>query len=228
VAGLQHCLNELLAMGAGPARDQAQWRRFRAEIPEIHLQEIEGRKAIAPAESWAMKKNSENGLLYPVFPFRLFGLGLGSADLVDWTMQHRTNKDAFNHKCWTQDQIHWAYAGNAAEAREGLIHRFRHASTQCRFPLYGSAGPDSCPDFDHFGSGSTALQRMLVQEAGDKILLLPAWPMTWDAHFKLHLAKNTVISGRVVDGKLTRWTVDPITRKRDVVVYEPQPVSSDP
>ncbi|UCD51461.1 MAG: hypothetical protein JSW27_02290, partial [Phycisphaerales bacterium] len=165
-------------------------------------------------------------LLYPVFPFPRFGLGLGTQDIVEWTMQHRTHKNAFNYKCWTQDQIHWAYAGNAAEAKEGLVHRFRHASTQCRFPLYGSAGPDSCPDFDHFGSGSTALQRMLVQEAGDKILLLPAWPAEWDADFKLHLARRTVISGKVKAGELVTWHIEPNSRREDVRVYEPQRTSS--
>ena len=170
-----------------------------------------------------MKKNSENGMLYPVFPFRRFGLGLGSQDIVDWTMQHRTYKNRFNYKCWTQDQIHWAYAGNAEEAKAGLEHRFRHASPQCRFPLYGSEGPDSCPDFDHFGSGSTALQRMLVQEAGNKILLLPAWPAAWDADFKLHVARNTVIQGTVKDGALTQWSINPAARRSDVVVYRPQP-----
>jgi len=228
VAGLQHCLDELLAMKAGSPKDQANWNRFRQEIPDVHLHEIEGRTAIAPAKSWAKKKNSENGELYPVFPFRCFGLGLGTADIVDWTMQHRTLKNAFGYKCWTQDQIHWAYAGNAAEAQDGLIHRFRNASTRCRFPLYGSQGPDSCPDFDHFGSGSTALQRMLVQEAGDKILLLPAWPADWDADFKLHLAKETVISGKVVSGKLVEWNIEPATRRNDVTVYQPQPVPIRP
>ncbi|MCP4455567.1 MAG: hypothetical protein GY809_29255, partial [Planctomycetes bacterium] len=206
VAGLQHCLDELLALKAGSTKDRTHWRRFRAEIPDVHVHEIEGRTAIAPAEQWSVRKNAENGLLYPVFPFRLFGLGLGTEDIVDWTMQHRTNKNAFNHKCWTQDQIHWAYAGNAAEARDGLVHRFSHASPQCRFPLYGSQGPDSCPDFDHFGAGSTALQRMLVQEACDKILLLPAWPEDLDVDFKFHLAKNTVIKGKVKDGKL-EWQI---------------------
>lgn len=228
VAGLQHCLDELLAMKAGSPDDQANWTRFRNEIPDVHLHEIEGRTAIAPARSWAKKKNSENGELYPVFPFRRFGLGLGTADIVDWTMQHRTLKNAFGYKCWTQDQIHWAYAGNAVEASEGLVHRFRDASPLCRFPLYGSEGPDSCPDFDHFGSGSTALQRMLVQEAGDKILLLPAWPANWDADFKLHLAGKTVISGRVADGKLVDWNIEPAVRSRDVIVHQPQPIPVRP
>ena len=223
VAGLQYCLDELLTMKVGTKEDHANWHRFRAEIPEISLHEIDGRTAIAPAEIWKEpKKNTENGELYPVFPFRCFGLGLGSADIVDWTMKHRTHKNYFGYKCWTQDQIHWAYAGRADEAKDGLVHRFRHASTQCRFPMYGSAGPDSCPDFDHFGSGSIALQRMLVQEAGDKILLLPAWPTDWDVDFKLHLAKGTVISGKVCDGKLMDWTIKPSKRKKDVIVYQPQ------
>ncbi|MDP6634355.1 MAG: DUF5703 domain-containing protein [Phycisphaerae bacterium] len=222
IAGLQFCLDELLAMKAGTDEDQKNWRRFRAEIPPVFLLEIDGRKVIAPAREWQVKKNAENGLLYPVFPFRCFGLGLGTKDIVAATMQHRTHKNAFGYKCWTQDQIHWAYAGNAAEASEGLIHRYRNASKQCRFPLYGSARPDSCPDLDHFGAGSTALQRMLVQEAAGKILLLPAWPSDWDADFKLHLEKKTTISGKVVDGKLVNWSIDPVARRKDVVVYKPQ------
>ena len=230
VAGLQHCLDELLAIGAGTAEDQANWKRFRNEIPEVHLHEIEGRMAIAPARSWEKKKNSENGELYPVFPFRRFGLGFAaeSRDIVDWTMQHRTLKNAFGYKCWTQDQIHWAYAGNAAEAQDGLVRRFQNASPLCRFPLYGSEGPDSCPDFDHFGSGSIALQRMLVQEAGDKILLLPAWPASWDADFRLHVAQQTTISGKVTDGKLVEWTIEPAARRNDVIVYEPQAIPERP
>ncbi len=228
VAGLQFCLDELLALKAGTPADQAAWRRFRAEVPPIHLRDIDGRKAIAPAREWKLRRNSENGELYPVFPFRCFGMGLGTKDIVAWTMKHRMLKNAFGYRCWTQDQIHWAYAGNAAEASDGLVHRYRSASTECRFPMYGRSGPDSCPDFDHFGAGSTALQRMLVQEAGGKILLLPAWPADWDVDFKLHLERRTTIRGRVVGGKLTDWSVDPPTRRKDVVVHEPQKVPARP
>ncbi len=226
IGGLQFCLDELLTMKAGTNEDQADWRRFRSEIPPIFLRDIEGRKAIAPAREWKVRKNAENGELYPVFPFRCFGLGLGTKDIVEWTMKHRMLKNAFGYRCWTQDQIHWAYAGNGVEASDGLVHRFRSASTECRFPMYGKSGPDSCPDFDHFGAGCTALQRMLVQEADGKILLLPAWPSDWDVDFKLHLEKKTVISGKVVEGTLTGWSVEPATRKKDVVVYKPQEASS--
>jgi len=99
-----------------------------------------------------------------------------------------------------------------------LTHRFRHASTQCRFPVYGSQGPDSCPDFDHFGAGSTALQRMLLQYDGDKILLFPAWPIEWDVNFKLHAPKNTVIEASLKNGKLEILKVTPASREKDIIV----------
>jgi hypothetical protein len=222
IAGLQFCLDELIKMEAGTNKDIEYWKRFRAEIPPVFLHKINGRKAIAPAYEWEMKRNSENGELYPVFPFPLFGLAHGTEDIVEWTMENRTHQNSFDYKCWTQDQIHWAYAGKAKEAQEGLVHRYRHASTQCRFPVYGSQGPDSCPDFDHFGAGSIALQRMLVQEVDGKILLLPAWPKDWDVNFKLHLSGNTVVSGKVVNGELADWSVMPVTRTKDVIVHKTQ------
>jgi len=222
VAGLHYCVDGLLELNVGSDADRVNWKRLKKALPEVHMQKIKGRTAIAPAEEWSKKMNAENGELYPVFPFRLFGMGHGTEDIVEWTMKHRTNPDRFDFKCWTQDQIHWAYAGNALEAQEGLIERFSHASTQCRFPLYGVRQPDSAPDFDHFGSGSTALQRMLVQEVGDKIHLLPAWPADWDANFKLHLSKQTIISGEVVNGELKEWHIYPESRSKDVISYQPQ------
>jgi len=218
IAGLQFSLDHLLSMDAGTASDKVEWERFRNEIPPVHLHKIKRRLAIAPGEEFKMKKNSENGELYPVFPFRLFGLAQGSEDIVEWTMKHRSNKDSFDHKCWTQDQIHWAYAGNAKEAKEGLVHRFRHASTQCRFPVYGSQSPDSCPDFDHFGAGTTALQRMLIQYDQEKILLFPAWPEEWDVEFKLHAPQNTVIEAAMKEGKVEIISVSPESRKADIIL----------
>ena len=218
IAGLQFCLDELIKMDAGTEADKKEWQRFRTEIPPVHLHKIKRKTAIAPAQEYKMKKNSENGELYPVFPFRLFGVVQGTEDIVEWTMENRTNKNSFDYKCWTQDQIHWAYAGNAKEAQDGLIHRFRHASTQCRFPVYGSQSPDSCPDLDHFGAGSTALQRMLVQYDGEKILLFPAWPADWDVDFKLHVPGNTTVEAKLIDGKVEVLNVTPLSRKDDIVV----------
>jgi hypothetical protein len=63
---------------------------------------------------------------------------------------------------------------------------------------------------------------MLVQEARDKILLLPAWPSSWDAEFQLHVSGGTVVSGKVEGGVLTHWDINPESRRKDVVIYEPQ------
>ena len=216
IAGLRFCMDQLLAMNAGTPEDQANWRRFRSQIPEVPLQTFDGLKAIAPADKWEKQQNSENGELYPVFPFRCFGLGSGTEDIVTNTMNHRSQKDASGGGCWTQDQIDWAYAGNATEAAKGLVRRFRIASTMVRFPMFGREGPDSCPDFDHFGSGAIALQRMLIQEDNGKILLLPAWPKNWDVDFKLHAMKNTTIEGVVKNGVLIRLKVIPQSRRKDV------------
>ncbi len=220
IAGLRFCLDELLAMKAGSAQDQAHWTKFRSEIPEVPLQSLDGRLAIAPAEKWAKKKNWENGELYPAFPFRMYGVGNGNSAILNWTMKNRTCVDAFSSGCWSQDQIDWAFAGNATEAANGLVRRFRTASSTCRFPLFGAEGPDSCPDFDHFGAGSIALQRMILQEVPGKIILLPAWPKNWDVSFKLHAMKNTTVQGKVKNGKIVQLVVTPKSRTKDVVFGE--------
>ena len=222
LAGLLHCLDQLVDMKVGTDADKKQWKRFKSEIPPIKIIGKGAKKYIAPAYEWKKKMNFENGALYAVFPFTLYGLVHGSEAIVSETMKHRVAKNAFGFKCWTQDQIDYAYAGNARDASNGLVTRFRHASTQVRFPIYGSAGPDSCPDLDHFGSGSVALQRMLVQEGNGKILLLPAWPSKWDVDFKLHLSRKTVIKGTVKNGKLVNWSITPLSRKKEVVIMKPQ------
>jgi alpha-L-fucosidase 2 len=220
IAGLRFCMDELLAMKVGTVADQTRWRKFRGEIPEVPLQTIEIRQAIAPADKWEKLHNSENGELYPVFPFRCYGVGLRTGDIVTWTMKHCTNKDALGGGCWSQDQIDWAYAGNAAEAARGLVRRARIASTMVRFPLFGREGPDSCPDLDQFGSGAIALQRMLVQDALGKILVLPAWPKNWNVKFKLHAMQNTTVEGEVKDGKIIHLKVTPESRRKDVTFGE--------
>ena len=222
VAGLRFCLDGLLAMKAGSADDQAGWQKFRQEIPDLPTQIIDGKTALAPADTWALKHNSENAELYPVFPFRCVGLAEDSTDLAEWTTKHRVVKDGSRGGCWTQDQIDWALAGDATQAAKGLERRFRTSTDMCRFPVYAGRGNDECPDFDHFGSGSIALQRMLVQEGQGKILLLPAWPAYWDVDFKLHVSQGGIITGTVKDGRLVTWKIDPPALADKVVVMKPQ------
>jgi len=228
VAGLRFCLDQLLAMKAGTPEDQKNWKRFRAEIPEVPIGTKDGRPLLLAAQEIIekVKHNGEIPEIYPAFPFRCYGFTLGTKDIVDWTMQNRINKDTFGNRCWTHDQLGWVMAGNTKECANGLIRRFRWATHALRFPIYGSELTDGIPDLDHFGCGSIALQRMLVQESDisnskSKIYLLPAWPAEWDVDFKLHLQGGVVLTGIVKDGKLQKWDISPSARRADVVVCDP-------
>ncbi len=218
IAGLRAFLDGLLALGDLPKADRENWTKFRAEIPAVPTREVDGRRVLAPAEQYADQHNDENGELYPVFPFNLYGVARGNAQIVRDTMPVRTVKDANGGRCWAQDEIDYACAGMADEAKAGLEHRFRTYSDVMRFPMFGREFPDYVPDLDSNGSGSTALQRMLVQEGRGKIYLLPAWPKTWDADFKLHVSEGGILEGRVQNGILKSWHIQPASRAGQVIV----------
>jgi len=61
------------------------------------------------------------------------------------------------------------------------------------------------------------LQVMLLQTEDKEIRLLPSWPAGWDADFKLRAPYNTVVEGRVRDGKLAKLEVTPRSRRAGVV-----------
>jgi hypothetical protein len=61
------------------------------------------------------------------------------------------------------------------------------------------------------------LQEMLLQTDGKKIYLFPAWPKTWDVHFKLYAPYSTTIEATLKNGKLTSLEVHPAERKADII-----------
>ena len=50
-----------------------------------------------------------------------------------------------------------------------------------------------------------------------KLLLFGAWPKNWDVDFKLHAPFQTVVRGKVQQGKLVELVVTPPERQADVV-----------
>ena len=62
-----------------------------------------------------------------------------------------------------------------------------------------------------------ALQRMLMQCEGKKLLLFPAWPKDWDVDFKLHAPQNTTVECVYRGGKVEKLVVMPEGRAKDVV-----------
>jgi hypothetical protein len=218
VAGLHYLIDGLLKEKNIPQADRKDWERVRKLLPKIALAGEDGTQYILPAEKYEQIDNTENGELYAVFPFPLFGIGHGTEDIVARTIEKRLFKNMYGYRCWTQDQIMYAYAGMSEEAKEGLIHRWSAYSTHMLLPMFGAEVPDHVPDFDHNGSGSIALQRMVVQEVGDRIYVLPAWPAEWDGSFRLRLKNNAVIQGAVKNGKIESLNVSPENRKKDIII----------
>jgi hypothetical protein len=221
LAGLHYLIDGLLKEKNIPQTDRKSWEKLQKQLPDIPLASENGKQYILPAEKFSQKANIENGELYAVFPYPLFGVGHNTEATVAETMEKRLFKNSIDYRCWTQDQIMYAYAGMSEEAKDGLIHRWSTYSQYLRLPMFGAENPDYVPDFDHNGSGCVALQRMAVQEVGDKIYVLPAWPETWDGSFKLRLHNQTVIQGVMKNGVLERLDVSPEKRKKDIVVSFP-------
>ncbi len=222
VAGLHAVLDGLLEIGSVPREYAEDWKRLKGELPPVPTaKDGAGRARLAIGEKvMTVPFNSENPELYAAFPYELYGAAKGNADVVRNTMPLRRFK---GHRCWNQDEIFFAHAGMAQEAKDFLTLRFSfYGQSGTRLPMYARGYNDYIPDFDNNGSGSVALQRMLIQEDGNKILLLPAWPKEWDCEFKLRANSNTTVSGAVKGGKLTALEVYPASRRADVAVADPQ------
>ena len=121
--------------------------------------------------------------------------------------------------CTRRQAMDAALLGNATNAARFVLAR---ANTQpaagYRFPSFAPHEQDYEPSSDHFGVFQNALGYMLMGLADDKaqsVVLLPAWPCSWDAQFKVHAPKQTVITGTVAGGHLT-FSVSPASRKADV------------
>lgn len=217
LAGL-HALTARVAPRAEqllPEADRDLARRLRAKLPPLPLRAINGRTALAPAESFADKRNIENPELYAVFPFRLFAF---NRPHVEWALAALEHREDRGHFGWRQDDIFMAYLGLAEETRRAIVSRALQPDPNERFPAFWGPNYDWTPDQDHGGVLMKTLQAMVLQTDGDQIFLLPAWPRDWDVEFKLHAPQQTVVEGVYRGGRLESWRVTPESRRRDVMV----------
>ncbi|HEY3320443.1 MAG TPA: DUF5703 domain-containing protein [Planctomycetota bacterium] len=217
VAGCLAVTERALTIGADsvPAAERTLWQRLHDKMPAIPTREINGKKALAPAEKFDKKSNCENPELYAVFPFRLFALNRPN---VEWGIEALHNRGDKGHSGWRQDDMFMAYLGLTDEAKGNLVARARSHDPSCRFPAFWGPNYDWTPDQDHGSNLLTTYQVMLMQTDGKKIILLPAWPATWDAEFRLRAPFQTVVEGKVRGGKVIDLQVTPKEREKDVEV----------
>ena len=176
-------------------------------IPDIPLHSIDGHAAIAPAVAWARIQNVETPQLYPVFPWRIYGMGRPDLDIARNTYFNDTHAQAMrSSKGWKQDNIWAACLGLVDEARRLCMEKF--ADGPYRFTAFWEPGFDWAPDLNRGGAAMTGLQEMLLQETpqGD-LLLFPSWPKEWDVSFRLHASGNRVVEGEIKNGQISSRTV---------------------
>ena len=125
---------------------------------------------------------------------------------------------------WSQDPIQAAMLGLTQEAKDYVVTNATDRSpigkpvVEPRFPAFWGPNFDWTPDQDHGAVTLIALQRMLMLCDGDAIRLLPAWPQDWYVSFKLHAPYQTIVEGRVENGKLTDLKLTPESRRKDVII----------
>lgn len=175
------------------------------------------KQTIAPAQNWERINNTETPQLYPVFPWRIYGIGKEKLGVARNTYLYDPDALKFrSHTGWKQDNIWAACLGFTEEARKLSLAKLSNGPH--RFPAFWGPGYDWTPDHNWGGSGMIGLQEMLLQTNEDLILLFPAWPKEWNVHFKLHAPDQTTVEATLKDGKVTQLKVLPESRTKDVII----------
>ena len=174
-------------------------------IPPVPLRTVGGKEMISPAKTWERINNVETPQLYPVYPWRMYGVGKENLDVARNTYLYDPDALRFrSHTGWKQDNIWAACLGLTEEAVR--LTRLKMADGPYRFPAFWGPGFDWAPDHNHGGSGMIGMQEMLLQTDGDKIYLFPAWPVEWDVRFRLHVPGRTVVEAELKNGEVSYRT----------------------
>lgn len=218
IAGLTTVLQKLLSLSPADLDSSARGRyeALLSRVPPISYQYINGHQTIAPAKSWERINNEESPQLYPVFPYGIFGLGKPDLAVALNTWRYDTLAIKFrNFTGWKTDNLFAARLGLTSEAAQLTFNKLKNSGR--RFPAFWGPGFDWTPDNNWGGSGMTGLQEMLLQTAGNKIYLFPAWPRDLDVHFKLYATGKTIVECSFRDGKVQSLKVTPQARINDVI-----------
>ena len=218
VAGLHYVIPRLQQITGAQ-----QWQKTLDDLPPVPVS-TDG-KRLLPAEKFANKRNYENPELYAVFPYRLYGVGKSNLEVGRATFAARRHPE---NRGWQQNSIQAALLGITEMAQRYVVDSTSTHASGFRFPAMWGPNYDWTPDQDHGSVMVNAIQRMLIQYDGDKILVLPAWPKEWNVNFKLHAPRQTTITGMVKNGKVLNLVVTPESRRPDVSVCAPFTIEKQP
>lgn len=173
-------------------------------------------RRIAVAQKFnPQRSNVENPELFPVWPFRIFGL---ERPMLEEARNAYLLRGNHNDVGWGYDSNAAALLGMTDEAARIIKVKIANSNAAYRWPATWGPNFDWLPDQCHGGNLMATINYMLIQHSGDKILLLPAWPKDWDVSFKLHAPGKTTVEVVYRDGKIEKLGVSPPERRRDVIL----------
>jgi len=181
-------------------------------IPDITVRD----SMIQPALHYERVQNVESTQLYPVFPWRMYGVGRPDLEIARNTYINDSLAVKFrSHIGWKQDMIWAACLGMTDEAVRLMKQKMGNGTH--RFPAFWGPGFDWTPDHNWGGSGMIGMQEMLMQEVDGKIYLFPSWPRDRNVSFKLKASGNTTVQATLKNGRIQNIKVTPLSRSKDLV-----------
>jgi hypothetical protein len=233
IAGLRSVLNRLLSLPEHltTKADRTYWKELLARVPEVPTRMRNGTKILANAEVIKSNKvNVEVAELYSVFPYHLYGVGLPDLKMAQETYKNRTTlvndvggenpkwAPGYLRGGWHPEAIMAAMVGLTDSVQKEVVWALHRLVPEQRYPGFFKSTHDGMPDVQHSSVAATALQRMILQDVDDKIVLLPAFPLEWSGEFKLYAKRNTIVEGKIVNGEIETLKITPSDRKKDVFI----------
>jgi alpha-L-fucosidase 2 len=216
ISGLMSDINQLQALPSNITTPAllTEWNNVYNELPALPMDPTG--TYIKPAQTYGSGMNSENPECYPIFPYRLYGLGLPNFNIALATFNNRTVK-TYKYD-WSQDPIEEALVGLTSSAQTDVINNFKDTDSTARYQAFWATRNDYLPTEDTGGAAMSALQYMLMQCVGSQIMVIPSWPSTWSVDYKLNAASNTTVRLIFTNGIITTLTVSPSSRSNNIVV----------
>ena len=145
ISALKVVLEKMIEYSATDSTKSAHWKQMLSTIPPITIREESGKKMIAPAKLWERINNVESPQLYPVFPWRVYGVGKKDLDVAVNTYLYDSDALKFrSHIGWKQYNIFAACLGLTKEAQR--LTSLKMKDSELRFPAFWGPGYDWTPD----------------------------------------------------------------------------------